>query len=297
MQALRFIVQCLSAVAVNSAFLLGQPLPNGIYQGPLKQVCQPGLNCYACPYAAAACPVGALQYFIGSGVYHFSIYVGGFLLLFGGIFGRLVCGWLCPFGLVQELLYKIRSPKVKLFAPLRHLRWAALLILVVLLPLLTGSPSYCRYLCPAGSLEGGVPFGIFSSQVRAMIGGLYFFKIGLLVFFLGASAVTFRFFCRTACPLGLIYGFFNRLALIGLSCDADRCTDCGLCGKACPVDLAPEKGEYLSGECIRCLKCRDACPQGCFAFGLTTGKRSSRRDAGRGEERASRIRPVGKRSA
>ncbi len=278
MQIARRIIQVVAAVGVNSSFLLGQPLPNKIYQGPLKQICQPGLNCYACPYAVGACPIGSLQYFVGYGSYHFSIYVGGFLLLFGGILGRVVCGWLCPFGLLQDLLFKIRSPKLKFFAPLRHLRWAALLGLVFLLPLLTGSPSYCRYLCPAGALEGGVPFGLFSSQVRQIIGSMYFIKLGVLAFFLGASVVTFRFFCRTACPLGLIYGFFNRVSLLGLSCDSERCTQCGLCSKACPVDLAPEKGEYRRGECILCLKCRDACPQGCFTFGLKAGQTSSRRE-------------------
>ena len=275
MQIIRMMVQFVAAFAVNSAFLLGQPLPNRIYQGALNQICSPGLNCYACPYAVAACPIGTLQHFIGYGSYHFSVYIGGFLILLGGLFGRLICGWVCPFGLIQELLYKIKSPKLKLFRPLGHLRWAALIGLVFLIPLLTGEQAYCRYICPAGSLEGGVPFGIFSSQVRTMIGTMYFIKIGILVFFLAGSVVTFRFFCRTACPLGLIYGFFNRIAVLGLTYDPDRCTDCGLCGEACSMDLAPEKGEYLSGLCIRCLKCRGACQQGCFQFGLTTRKKET----------------------
>jgi len=275
MQIIRRLVQIIAGVAVNSAFLLGQPLPSKVYQGPLKQICSPGLNCYACPYAVAACPIGSLQNFIGYGAYHFSVYIGGFLLLFGAGFGRLICGWICPFGLLQDFLHKIPTPKFKFFPPLGYLRWAALIGLVLLVPYLLGEPAYCRYICPAGALEGGIPFGIFSSQVRAMIGTMYFIKLGILVVFLAGSVLTFRFFCRTACPLGLIYGFFNRIAALGLSFNPDRCTNCGLCGEVCPVDLNPEKGEYLTGACIRCLKCRDACPQGCFQFGITKLRKNS----------------------
>lgn len=275
MQIIRRIIQAGATLGVNSAFLFGQYLPNGLYPGPLKQICSPGLNCYACPYAVAACPIGSLQYFIGHGTYHFSIYIGGFLLLMGALFGRLICGWICPFGLFQDVLYKVKSPKARLPHPLRHLRWIVLVGLVGLLPLLTGKPSFCSFVCPAGTLQGGIPFSIFSAQVRNLIGPLFFLKLSLLFLFIAGSVFIFRFFCQTACPLGLIYGFFNRLAVLGLDFDPDRCINCGLCVKACPMGLKPEKGEYLSGSCVRCFKCSDACPQSCFRFGLTRGKERS----------------------
>jgi ferredoxin-type protein NapH len=272
MRVRRKFVQAAAALAANSSFLFGQTRIDRIYQGPLKQICTPGLNCYACPYAVNACPLGSLQHFIGYGQYRFSLYVAGFLLLFGALAGRLICGWICPFGLVQDLLHKIRTPKFKLPRPLRLLPWAFLIGLVILIPLLTGSPGFCRFLCPAGSLQGGVPFGVFSPHVRSLVGSLYFFKIALLIFFLVGSVFIFRFFCRTACPLGLIYGFFNRIALVNLTFDSSRCIGCGLCEKACPVDLVPQRGEYLAGACIRCLQCRDVCPRDCFHFGLNAGK-------------------------
>ncbi len=272
MQILRRIIQAAATLAVNSAFLFGQYLPSGIYQGPLKQICSPGLNCYACPYAVTACPLGSLQYFIGYSSYHFSLYIGGFLLLIGTLFGRLICGWICPFGLFQDVLHKIKSAKARLPRPFRHLRWVFLLGFVGLIPLLTGKPSYCSFICPAGSLQGGIPFSIFSAQVRNAIGLLFFLKMFLLLVFAAGSVFIFRFFCQTACPLGLIYGFFNRVSVLGLNFDPDRCTGCGLCAESCPMDLRPEKGEYLSGACIRCAKCRDVCPQNCFRFGMAPPK-------------------------
>lgn len=268
MNIIRRIIQVTALVLVNISFLLGQPLPAGIYQGSLKQFCSPGLNCYACPYAVLACPIGSLQYFIAYGAYHFSVYILGFLILVGTLFGRLVCGWICPFGLFQDLLYLIKTPKIKLFPPLRHLRWLALIGLVLLLPLLTQKSSYCRLLCPAGTLQGGIPFAIFSSQVRALVGSLYFLKIAILVLLAVGSVFIFRLFCRTLCPLGLIYGFFNRISILGLNFEAGRCTDCGECEEACPADLKPQRGDFLTGECIRCLKCHDACPHNCFRLGI-----------------------------
>ena len=268
MGILRRIVQVIATLLVNSAFIFGQTSPADIYQGGLKKICSPGLNCYACPYAVVACPIGSIQHFIASARYHFSFYVGGFLLLTGAIFGRLICGWICPFGLFQDVVFKIKTPKIKLPPSLRRLRWVALIGLVILLPLITGDQAYCRYLCPAGTLEAGVPFAFFSSQVRDLIGSLYFFKVAILIFFAAGSVLIFRFFCRTACPLGLIYGFFNRFSLLGFTFDKDRCIDCGLCAEICPVDLKPAEEEFLDNACIRCLKCRDICPVNCFQFGL-----------------------------
>ena len=82
-----------------------------IYKGELKRVCVPGLNCYSCPGALGACPIGSLQAVLGDRNHWFSFYVVGFLLFFGAVLGRFVCGWLCPFGLAQDLLAKIPFPK------------------------------------------------------------------------------------------------------------------------------------------------------------------------------------------
>ena len=71
-----------------------------IYQGQTKNVCVPGINCYSCPGAVGACPLGSLQGALGNRSTLF--YVGGTLLLYSILFGRMICGWLCPFGFIQD---------------------------------------------------------------------------------------------------------------------------------------------------------------------------------------------------
>ena len=82
-----------------------------IYTGPAKSVCVPGLNCYSCPAATGACPIGAFQAVVGSSKFSYSYYITGILILIGTLLGRFVCGFPCPFGWVQDLLHKIPFPK------------------------------------------------------------------------------------------------------------------------------------------------------------------------------------------
>lgn len=117
-------------------------LPNfakgGIYQGAGKTVCVPGLNCYSCPAASGACPIGSFQSVVGSSKFNFSYYVTGTLILLGVLLGRFVCGFLCPFGWLQELLHKIPGKKLstKRLKPLTYIKYVVLLFAVVLLPVL-----------------------------------------------------------------------------------------------------------------------------------------------------------------
>ena len=137
-----------------------------IFKGASKAVCVPVLNCYSCPGALGSCPIGALQTALGGQSRHFPFYVLGTLMFFGVLFGRLICGFACPFGLVQELLHKVPVPKLHVPARLdRVLRWVKYVMLfgvVVLLSVAltsdmgTTDPLFCEYICPAGTLEAGL---------------------------------------------------------------------------------------------------------------------------------------------
>ena len=241
-----------------------------IYTGKTKYICAPGLNCYSCPGALNACPIGSLQAVLDSRRFTFSCYVFGSLMAFGAFFGRLVCGWMCPFGFVQDLLHKIPVRHKYKNMPghryLRHLRWAVLLMLVLILPSVVvnvagmGRPWFCEFLCPSGTLFGGLPLTILNPGLRNAIGVRFIWKISLLAALLAASVFFYRPFCKYLCPLGLIYGLFNPVSLYHYNVNRNKCVKCGACQKACGMDIRVWETPD-SQDCIRCGACRTACPE------------------------------------
>lgn len=259
----RRIVQLYFGLLLN-ANLKGFVTGN-IYQGKSKIVCAPGINCYSCPGAVGACPLGSLQGSYSAGKSTI-FYVFGILLLYGILFGRMICGWICPTGLVQDLLYKIRTPKVRKSAVTRvlsFLKYVLLAVFVVIIPVLYAIrdvplPAFCKYICPAGTLEGGL--GLLSNAVNesyfSMLGPLFTWKFLLMVSIFVAAIFIYRLFCRFLCPLGALYGLFNRFCLMGVKVKEDACVHCGLCVDHCKVDIK-HVGDQ---ECIGCGDCIGVCP-------------------------------------
>ncbi len=236
-----------------------------IYQGKTKIICAPGINCYSCPGAVGACPLGSLQGSFSadkSTIY----YVGGILLLYCILFGRMICGWFCPFGLIQELIYKIKTPKVKkspVTRILSYFKYVVLVFFVFIVPITyalrdTPLPAFCKYICPAGTLEGGI--GLLANKVNAsyfsMLGPLFTWKFLLLVSIMVGSIFVFRLFCRFICPLGALYGLFNRISLFGVKIEDSKCTHCNRCVNHCKLDVK-NVGDQ---ECISCGECINVCP-------------------------------------
>lgn len=244
-----------------------------LYTGKWKNFCTPGLNCYSCPAATFSCPIGAMQAVNGSMNFSFSFYVTGIILAFGIALGRLICGFLCPFGLIQELLHKIPSPKLKLPKWTKYIKFVVLIVFVLILPVAStnyagsGDPAFCKYICPAGTLEGGLPLLLAHEELQSVIGTLFFVKLSILIFVIGGSILVMRFFCKTLCPLGAIYGLLNKVSFVKMKCNTETCVSCGLCEKNCPMDVNPSK-KPNSMECIRCGKCISACPHNALKLGF-----------------------------
>ena len=245
-----------------------------IYQGQIKSICIPGLHCYSCPSAIVSCPVGSFQFWLNNTKYNFragsydliGLYVVGFLGMVGAAVGRAACGWLCPFGLFQDLMYKIPTP-IKLRIPkfLRFLKYAVLLITVILLPLLLVDeygiglgPWFCKTICPSGTLVAGIPLVSADAKLRDQLHIYWPIKMTILIFFLLWMVLSKRAFCRTTCPLGAFWSFFNRVSILRVRVDSLKCEDCNSCRAVCPVDINPPT-EINTGECIRCMNCLNAC--------------------------------------
>ena len=264
----RFSIQAVSTLLHNAnfkGFFTGR-----IWQGASKGVCVPGLNCYSCPGAVGACPIGSLQSLLGSRPVKIPYYVVGLLVFFGALLGRAVCGFLCPFGFLQELIHRIPFPKkIKSFRGdklLRRLKYLILALLVVLPLFFALTPFFCKYLCPAGTLAG-VLLALADAAVRPLLGGLFAWKAAVLFALIALSLMIWRPFCKYLCPLGAVYGFFNRFALFRGELDADKCVRCGKCAAACRMGAEPT-GNINSVECIRCGDCVRACPTGAIKMGF-----------------------------
>lgn len=264
----RRIIQLYAALLFNAnlkGFKTGK-----IYKGDFKNICAPGINCYSCPGAVGACPLGALQNALTESGNKLPFYMVGIVLLYGLLFARWICGFLCPFGLIQDLLHKIKTPKLKksrVTRVLSYFKYVLLGFLVIGVPLIYlgfAMPGFCKYICPAGMLEGA--FGLLSNPdnagMMAMLGPLFTWKFLLLVGFIAGSIFIYRFFCRFFCPLGALYGLFNKIAFIGVKLDRDACTDCGLCAGTCKMDIR-HVGDH---ECIQCGECIDVCPTGAIQW-------------------------------
>ena len=252
-------------------------LPNfvkgGIYQGAGKTVCVPGLNCYSCPAASGACPIGSFQAVVGSSKFNFSYYVTGTLILLGVLLGRFVCGFLCPFGWLQELLHKIPGKKLstKRLKALTYIKYVVLLFAVVLLPVLVvndlgmGDPFFCKYVCPQGVLEGAIPLAIANAGIRSALGHLFTWKLAVLIAVVVLSVLFYRPFCKWICPLGAFYALMNKVSLLGIRVDACKCVSCGKCSKVCQMDVDVVRAPNHA-ECIRCGKCIGACPVDAISY-------------------------------
>ncbi len=267
---------------VGAALAFNAYLPSffraGIFQGGIKGICLPALNCYSCPSAIGACPIGALQSGLSSVRLHlaaaqkqFGLYVLGFLTIVGSLVGRLPCGWLCPFGLFQELVRRQNWRGFKLPRFLTNFRYLVLVLFVILLPLIIidefglGQTWFCKWICPAGTLEAGIPLVLLNPNIRAQVGFMFSWKMGILLLFIILMLFIDRPFCRTTCPLGAIWGLFNQASLFQMAVDEERCTQCLACQKICPVDINPSVTPN-SPACIRCLRCLDVCPYGALSY-------------------------------
>lgn len=263
LQNIRVLVQWGSLIFSNAYF--GFLKTKQIYQGALKGICVPVLNCHSCPSAFFSCPIGTIQHFMT--IRKFPYVLSAYLASIGIMVGSLACGWLCPFGLMQDLFYKIKSVKIRISEKLSSLRYLVLFFLVILFPLVLQETWFSK-VCPMGTFQAAIPWVLWNPIIPVYgepavstqtLGWLFIIKILIAGAFLGFFIVAKRPFCRLACPLGAIFGFFNKYSILQLKVDTYSCTDCQKCKTICPVDIniSDDPGSSTCVRCLQCLKCEN----------------------------------------
>jgi polyferredoxin len=196
-------------------------------------------------------------------IHSFPFFLVGGLMIVGLLAGRLVCGWICPVGLFQEALYKIKSVKITLPRASSILPYTIFIVLIVVLPFITTEHWFSK-LCPVGTLTAGIPWVLWN-PVDPSTGDLtiepgtvgFLFAVKLIIlgialwFFVSAK----RPFCRYICPMGLFWSFFNKVSIMKVEVD-DGCTKCDVCRKKCPEEIRIYE-DPNARDCIRCLECTD----------------------------------------
>jgi polyferredoxin len=263
---------------VQAAFLLVWLDPLALR---LHSVCGPVFHCHSCPLAAFACPIGVLANF--SALHVVPLMALGTLLLAGGLVATMVCGWACPFGFLQDLAGRAPTPKVRLPAWAGYGRYAVLTLLVAAVPFAFGTahPLFVCRVCPAGGLEAALPGAIRQAVVGGPVVWPNALKLAVVALVTVSTFFTWRPWCRALCPLGAIYGAFNRVSIVFLRFHPQLCDGCGACARGCRYGADPRK-RASDPHCIRCLECArcDALTlSSAFARARAGGKTAAIREA------------------
>lgn len=254
---------------VSAFILLNLPLI-----GPWKWLCVPVLNCHSCPWAVFACPIGVFGHFAEWMVIPW-LALGVFALL-GTLFGRLLCGWICPFGFLQDLLHKIPSPKFEVPRWMFRVKYVLLIGTVLLVPMLFGIENrafYC-WLCPVGTLESMLPRTLMEGNYGAFAGSWLRILVLFLVLLWAISSS--RSFCKVLCPIGALLAVFNRISAFSLQYHQKDCPVCEQCIQTCPMDVRMEDIQggdapivvTAPSECILCLTCTGNCERSGLRFSI-----------------------------
>lgn len=248
----RRISQILALVALNSSW------------GPqAKWLCVPVLSCHSCALSWFACPIGVFVHFSSYQIVPFLAL--GTILLFGVLFGRLLCGWACPIGFIQDMLYKIPTRKFELPRWTSGIKYPVLILGVVLLPyFLTEQTwfSFCR-ICPAAALQVSIPDLVLgNSGILSLAAIIRFSVLGVVV---GFAILSSRSFCRVLCPIGAVLAPLNYLSFWAIKMPRESCSACQGCDAVCSMHINPSKrilkntSPNRALDCITCHECQSAC--------------------------------------
>ena len=177
-----------------------------------------------------------------------------FFIILAVVGNKIICGWACPFGSLQELIYSVpilrRIKQRKLPFVLANTIRAGLFaaMLLFLFGIIGGRKGTVIY-------HHLNPFNLFNLDFET-------FSILLTVILASlGSFIVYRPFCQLICPFGLVSWIAERFSIIRVRIDKDKCTECGVCIKACPLEAAKGRvyAKRLPADCFSCARCLNVC--------------------------------------
>jgi Pyruvate/2-oxoacid:ferredoxin oxidoreductase delta subunit len=168
---------------------------------------------------------------------------------------KIICGWACPFGALQELFYslpilrKIKQKKIPFYITNTIRGCLFLAVLLLLFGVIGGRKGLVIY-------HYLNPFNLFD---------LHFESSSILItviIVLVASFFVYRPFCQLICPFGFISWLIERISIFRVRIDMNKCTRCGICIKKCPTDAVKGiiEGKKMPADCFSCARCLNVCP-------------------------------------
>ena len=237
--------------------------------------CYPFLYCHACPYASAGCPIGVIEHglYRGNIVWQFLLFPFLIIGFVGTIFGRAICGWVCPIGLLQRVTAKSarkfqKNTLVKRISQLGIIKYMRYTKYIVLITLVFGTTYLTGFMftdiCPIGFLTGTLPTLVLNPS-KFVPNPFFYTAFIIFILFVVLILLVERGWCRYFCPVGAILSLFNKISILHVSVDKDKCIHCDLCTEACPMGI-DVPNMYRDPECIQCGKCVDVCPTNAIKF-------------------------------
>jgi ferredoxin len=187
----------------------------------------------------------------------------GFFIACAIIGNKIICGWSCPFGALQELIYTIPVLKSikrwKLpFAFTNTIRASLFIVaLLFLFGIIGGRKGFSiyHYLNPFNLFNFNFEFvGVSLTIILALLG----------------SFVAYRPFCQFICPFGFVSWIAEQISIFRVRIDKKKCTQCGACIQACPLDAAKGIiiGNKMPPDCFSCGRCLTVCPVDAIQYGF-----------------------------